>query len=97
MNINFCNLIFERRRNGNDIFYLQKPLPKSNFPSFSTLLFQDGGNIVGVFRNFLPEAEAVSIEQIAVLVVFSGKKKCSFKSMSRFAVVEFEDIDVTFS
>jgi hypothetical protein len=96
MNINFCNLIFERRRNGNDIFSLQKLLPKLNLLSFSTLLFRDGGNIVGVFRNFLFEAEAVSIEQIAVLVVFRGKK-CSFKSMSRFAVVEFEDIDVTSS
>ncbi len=58
------------------------------------LLFQDGGNIVGIFRDFLFEAEAVSIEQIAVLVVF-GEKKCNFKSMSRFAVVEFEDIEVT--
>ena len=49
------------------------------------------------FRVFLlPEAEVVSIEQIAVLVVF-GEKKCSFKSMSRFAVVEFEEIDATLS
>jgi len=38
----------------------------------------------------------VSIEQIAVLVVF-GEKKCNFKSMSHFAVVEFEEIDATFS
>ena len=38
----------------------------------------------------------VSIEQIAVLVVF-GEKKCDFKSVSRFAVVEFEEIDTTFS
>ncbi len=37
----------------------------------------------------------MSIEQIAVLVVLE-KKKCNFKSMSRFAVVEFEDIGVTF-
>jgi hypothetical protein len=72
-------------------------LPKSNYPSFSTLLFQDGGNIVGVFPGFsFLEAEVVSIEQIAVLVVF-GEKKCNFKSMSRFAVVEFEEIDATFS
>ncbi len=35
------------------------------------------------------EAEAVSIEQIAVLVFF-GEKKCNFKSVSRFAVIEFE-------
>ncbi len=66
-------------------------LPKSNLPSFSTLLFQDGGNIVGVFQNFLFKAEAVSIEQIAVLVGFR-RKKCKFKSMSCFAVVEFEDM-----
>jgi len=51
-------------------------------------------NFFGVL--LLPEAEVVSIEQIAVLVVL-GEKKCSFKSMSRFAVVEFEEIDATFS
>ena len=51
-------------------------------------------NFFGVL--LLPEAEVVSIEQIAVLVVF-GEKKCGFKSMSRFAVVEFEAIDATFS
>ena len=28
---------------------------------------------------------------------FSEKKKCNFESMSRFAVVEFEEIDATFS
>jgi hypothetical protein len=44
--------------------------------------------------SFFPKLTLVSIEQIAVLVVF-GEKKCSFKSMLRFAVVEFEDIDVT--
>ena len=97
MNINFCNLSVERRRNGNDIFYLQKLLPKSNFPSFSTLLFRDGGNIVGVFRNFLLfEADACVNWTDRSLSSFS-EKKCNFKSMSRFAVVEFEDIDVTFS
>ena len=46
--------------------------------------------------SFFPRLTLVSIEQIAVLVVF-GEKKCNFKSMSRFAVVEFEDIDVMFS
>ncbi len=51
-------------------------------------------NFFGVL--LLPEAEVVSIEQIAVLVVLGGKK-CSFKSVSRFAVVEFEEIDATFS
>ena len=51
-------------------------------------------NFFGVL--LLPEAEVVSTEQIAVLVVF-GEKKCSFKSMSRFVVVEFEEIDATFS
>ncbi len=92
------DLSFEGRRNGNDIFSLQKlSLPKSNLPSFSTLLFQDGGNIVGVFRNFPFEAEAVSIEHDRSLSSFGEKKKCNFKLMSRFAVVEFEDIDVTFS
>jgi len=50
-------------------------LPKSNLPSFSMLLFQDGGNIVeDEFPEFSFEAEAVSIEQIAVLVVFRRKK-----------------------
>ncbi len=44
----------------------------------------------------LLEAEVVSIEQIAVLVVFI-EKKCSFKLMLRFAVVGFEEIDATFS
>ena len=28
---------------------------------------------------------------------FFGEKKCKFKSMLRFAVVEFEEIDATFS
>ena len=46
--------------------------------------------------SFFPKLTLVSIERIAVLVVF-GEKKCSFKSMSRFAVVEFEEIDATFS
>ena len=39
----------------------------------------------------------VSIEQIAVLVVFGEKKNVTSKSMLRFAVVEFEEIDATFS
>ena len=44
-------------------------LSKSNLPLFSTLLFQDGGNIVeDEFPESSFEAEAVSIEQIAVLV-----------------------------
>jgi hypothetical protein len=39
------------------------------------LLFQDGGNIVeDEFPEFSFEAEAVSIEQIAVLVVLERKK-----------------------
>ncbi len=46
--------------------------------------------------SFFSKLTLVSIEQIAVLVVF-GEKKCNFKSMSRFAVVEFEEIDATFS
>jgi len=48
----------------------------------------------GIF--FFSKLTLVSIEQIAVLVVF-GEKKCNFKSMLRFAVVEFEEIDATFS
>ena len=46
--------------------------------------------------SFFPRLTLVSIEQIAVLVVFR-RKKCNFKSMSHFAVVEFEEIDATFS
>ena len=59
-------------------------------------LFRDGGNEIfsGIF--FFSKLTLVSIEQIAVLVVF-GEKKCNFKSMLRFAVVEFEEIDATFS
>ena len=66
---------------------------------FSFVLISDfsGTEVMNFFRNFLLlEAEVVSIEQIAVLVVF-GEKKCNFKSVSRFAVVEFEEIDATFS
>ena len=65
---------------------------------FSFVLNVDSsGTEVMSFPEFsLLEAEVVSIEQIAVLVVL-GEKKCSFKSMSRFAVVEFEEIDATFS
>jgi hypothetical protein len=73
-------LIFEGRRNGNDIFSLQKKivLPKWNLPSFSTLLFQDGGNIVeDEFPEFSFEVEAVSIEQIAVLVFLEKKNVTS--------------------
>ena len=74
--INFCNLIVERRRNGNDIFCLRKLLPESNFPSFSTLLFRDGGNIVGVFRNFLLfEADACVNWTDRSLSSFSERKK----------------------
>ena len=51
-------------------------------------------NFSGIF--FFSKLTLVSIEQIAVLVVF-GEKKCNFKSMLRFAVVEFEEIDATFS
>jgi hypothetical protein len=51
-------------------------------------------NFSGIF--FFSMLTLVSIEQIAVLVVF-GEKKCNFKSMLRFAVVEFEEIDATFS
>ena len=46
--------------------------------------------------SFFSKLTLVSIEQIAVLVVF-GEKKCNFKSMLRFAVVEFEEIGATFS
>ena len=42
------------------------------------------------FSGVFFEAEVVSIEQIAVLVVFRRKKKCDFKSMLRFAVVELK-------
>jgi len=61
-----------------------------------TLLAVIFGNIIffGIF--FFSKLTLVSIEQIAVLVVF-GEKKCNFKSMLRFAVVEFEEIDATFS
>ncbi len=99
MNINFCNLIFfERSRNGNDIFLSSKLLPKSKYPSFSTLLFRDGGNIVGFFWNFLFFRSWSCVNWTdRSLSSFSEKKKCGFKSMLRFAVVEFEDIDVTFS
>jgi len=50
-------------------------------------------NFSGIF--FFSKLTLVSIEQIAVLVVFG--EKCSLKSMLRFAVVEFEEIDATFS
>jgi len=49
-------------------------------------------NFSGIF--FFSKLTLVSIEQIAVVF---GEKKCNFKSMLRFAVVEFEEIDATFS
>ena len=62
-----------------------------------SFVLDSSGTEVMSFPEFsLLEVEIASIEQIAVLVVF-GEKKCSFKSMSRFAVVEFEEIDATFS
>ena len=62
-----------------------------------SFVLDSSGTEVMSFPEFsLLEVEVASIEQIAVLVVF-GEKKCSFKSMSRFAVVEFEEIDATFS
>ena len=64
---------------------------------FSFVLNVDfSGTEVMSFSGIFFEAEIVSIEQIAVLVVFR-EKKCRFKSKLRFADVEFEDIDVTFS
>ena len=50
----------------------------------------------GIFLLF-SKLTLVSIEQIAVLVVFSEKKNVIFKSMLRFAVIGLKDIDVTFS
>ncbi len=67
---------------------------RSTFPSFSTLLFRDRGNIavdVLLFRSW----GHTSIERIAVLVSLR-KKMLYLKSISRLAVVEFEDIDATF-
>lgn len=62
-----------------------------------SFVLDSSGTEVMSFPEFsLLEVEVASIEQIAVLVVF-GEKKCNFKSMSRFAVVEFEEIDATFS
>ena len=95
MNINFCNLIFERRRNGNDIFSLQNRCRGQIFLRSQRCFSRTEETLLSFSGIFFFEAEAVSIEQIAVLVVFS-EKKCNFKSMSRFAVVEFEDIGVTF-
>ena len=43
------------------------------------------------FSGVFFEAEVVSIEQIAVLVVFR-EKKCRFKSVLRFAVVELKKL-----
>jgi hypothetical protein len=52
--------------------FFKVTLPKSNLPSFSTLLFQDGGNIaVGGF-SFECWSRA-SIERIAVLVFLEKK------------------------
>ncbi len=100
MNINILLLgfFFEGRRNGNDIFSLQKLSCRNQiFLRFQRCFSRTEETLLKMnFQNFLFEAEAVSIEQIAVLV-FLEKEKCRFKLMSRFAVVEFEDIDVTFS
>ena len=55
-----------------------------------SFVLDSSGTEVMSFPEFsLLEVEVASIEQIAVLVVF-GEKKCSFKSMSRFAVVELK-------
>ncbi len=65
--------------------------------SFVLKVDSSGTEVMSFPESSLLEAEVVSIEQIAVLVVFGRKKICSFKSMLRFAVVEFEEIDATFS
>ena len=62
-------------------------VPNSDFSGTEVMSFPE--------FSFFSKLTLVSIEQIAVLVVFR-RKKCSFKSMSRFAVVEFEEIDATF-
>jgi len=46
--------------------------------------------------SFFFEADACVNWTDRSLSSFSEKKKCNFKSMSRFAVVEFEEIDATF-
>ena len=94
--INFCNLSVERRRNGNDIFYLRNCCRTQIFLRFQLRLFRDGGN------EFFPEFSFFSVDDACVdrtdrsLSSFR-REKCNFKSMSRFAVVEFEEIDATFS
>ena len=93
--INFCNLIVERRRNGNDIFYLRNCCRSQIFLRSHLRLFRDGGN--EFFRNFLLlEADACVNWTDRSLSSFR-RKKCNFKSMLRFAVVEFEEIGATFS
>jgi len=47
--------------------------------------------------SFFFEADACVNWTDRSLSSFFGEKKCNFKSMSRFAVVEFEEIDATFS
>ena len=66
---------------------------------FSFVLNSDfSGTEVMSFPEFsLLEAEVLSIEQIAVLVVFGDKKNVTSSRCRAFAVVEFEEIDATFS
>jgi len=67
---------------------------------FSFVLISDfsGTEVMNFFRNFLLlEADACVNWTDRSLSSFSEKKKCKFKSMLRFAVVEFEEIDATFS
>ncbi len=97
MNINFCNLSVERRRNGNDIFYLRNCWRSRIILRSQHWLFRNGGN--EFFRNFLLlEADAcVNWTDRSLSSFFSEKKNVTSNRCCAFAVVEFEDIDVTFS